>query len=258
MFIAAAIICRFLHETKFPKKRLQSLLSVTRHTTSNGMTKEIDDMYLTILEQALTDNPDNEVLKPLYRPVMGWIILSFERLSIADIAIMVSESVDYIKILLNELQSVIVASEFSVDIFHLSFHDFLINHDRCNHKDFYIDEKQTHGDMFQTCIHILSHSLKKDICGVKKPGILVSEVNPGLIKQHIPQRLRYASCHWANHLQAAVFCPTKATVLHDFLKTHLLHWLETLAWIERIGDAVTAFNTLHALIVSPKQKPLKI
>ncbi|PYH92523.1 WD40 repeat-like protein [Aspergillus ellipticus CBS 707.79] len=250
LFIAAATMCRFLRETRLPESSLRRLLGGANKINGNPMTKEIDNMYQVILSQAITRNIDRGDFIPLYRPIVGSIILSFARLSISDLSLLTKEPSKNIKALLGGLQSVVSISDstdYPLGTFHLSFHDFLIDNERCTDDDLFIDEKQAHGYLFDACLNLLSDHLETDICGLKKPGILTSDmekVEPGLIENHLPRAVKYASCNWVYHLQAAGICPTKGSNVYRFLKEHLLHWLEALALIGKIQDAVTGINTL--------------
>jgi len=70
-----------------------------------------------------------------------------------------------------------------------SFRDFLLNNDRCNDRNFWADEKQAHQTLADSCIRLMSTSLKQDICGLNTPSILATDIESSRVKRSLPLEL---------------------------------------------------------------------
>jgi len=79
---------------------------------------------------------------------------------------------------------------------HPSFRDFLLNKDRCNDLNFWVDERQAHRTLADNCIRLMSNSLKQDVCGQEAHSILVANVKSNRIEQCLPPEVRYACLYW--------------------------------------------------------------
>jgi hypothetical protein len=156
----------------------------------------------------------------------------------------------YIYLILNGLRSFLVVPESDtspIRLFHLSFRDFLVNKERCKDEAMFIDENEAHRQIFGHCLGHLSHSLKKNICGLIHPGTFLAEIERDVVIRHIPHTIRYACQYWALHLKdAKISQPGTTEMTHalEFLRLHLLHWIEALAIIECLNDAVTGIADL--------------
>jgi hypothetical protein len=84
---------------------------------------------------------------------------------------------------------------------HPSFRDFLLNKDRCNDPNFWIDKKQAHRTLVNNCIRLMSTSLKQDICGQGAPGALVADIESSRVERSLPPEVQYACLYWIQHLQ---------------------------------------------------------
>jgi hypothetical protein len=96
----------------------------------------------------------------------------------------------------------------------------------------------------------MTEALKKDICGLKDPGVLVNYISQDLIEACVPPALRYASVYWVQHVEQS---HNLLILLHDidsFLHGHFLHWLEVLALTKRLCDGVKMIGRLGSLFVS--------
>jgi hypothetical protein len=53
---------------------------------------------------------------------------------------------------------------------HPLFCDFLLNKNKYEDSNFWVEEKQAHQILANSCIQLISTSLKKDICSIHFPG----------------------------------------------------------------------------------------
>jgi hypothetical protein len=145
-----------------------------------------------------------------------------------------------IEVTLRPLHSVLDISESNdstIQLFHVSFRDFLLDKDRC-HEKFWIDEKRTHGDLAESCLQVMSNALRRDICGLQLPGTLISEVQESRVRDSLPIDVQYACRYWVQHLQNSSINLRDDDSVHIFLQTHFLHWLEALSLMRAIPKGV--------------------
>lgn len=49
-----------------------------------------------------------------------------------------------------------------------------------------MDEKRAHQTIAGSCIHLLSSSLKQDVCGPEAPGVLVANIKSSQLEKYLP------------------------------------------------------------------------
>jgi hypothetical protein len=75
---------------------------------------------------------------------------------------------------------------------HPSFRDFLLDKNRCRDSNFWVEEKRVHQILADSCIQLMSTSLKKDICSIRSPGWLATDVESSQLEQCLPLEVQYA------------------------------------------------------------------
>jgi hypothetical protein len=131
---------------------------------------------------------------------------------------------------------------------HPSFRDFLLNRNRCNNPNFWVDERQAHRKLANNCIRLMSNSLKRDICRQEAPGVLVADIESSEIEQYLPLEVRYICVYWVQHLQKSGAQLRDNDQVHQFLQLHLLHWLEALGWMGKTSEGILAISSLEVQI----------
>ena len=86
--------------------------------------------------------------------------------------------------------------------------------------------------------------LKKDICNLRHPGTARVEVKAHLIDNFLPPELQYACLYWVKHQKTAIMEPYETKMIMDFLKAHLLHWIEALVLMNRSWEIPGLLKTL--------------
>ena len=100
----------------------------------------------------------------------------------------------------------------------------------------------------------MSRTLRKDICDLRAPGIVIGEVEPGRVVRCLSAPVQYACCYWVNHLlhswgsDAGLISPLDREELQAFFCQAFLHWIEALSLIEKISDGVTMVMELESVI----------
>jgi hypothetical protein len=105
----------------------------------------------------------------------------------------------------------------------------------------------------------MNNSLKYNICDVPE-AMTVSRMettNSCHDVRNVSEALKYSCLHWAVHLAGVQLERPNTNVLAalgDFLKTHLLHWIECLSVLGELGtgiislrNATTAISVSHSL-----------
>ena len=151
-----------------------------------------------------------------------------------------------------------------IQLYHLSFHDFLLSEERCTDGRLQIDEEKAHATLFERCLAVMccNHSsdsedsdhfnhdicpLKKDIYGFGHPGGLATDVDPDQLNERLPPAVQYACRYWVSHWRSSNMFLVYEQQVNSFFRTHLLHWIEALALMGKVGEAVQMMIDLQSL-----------
>ncbi|KAK3305090.1 uncharacterized protein B0T15DRAFT_188479 [Chaetomium strumarium] len=250
LFIFAATVCRFVEDKAWfnPGDQLKKVLQY-QATTFDSELDKLDATYLPILDQLTVGRTDLQRSRILaqFQDVVGPIVLLSQPLSVLSLARLLNIPPTTIHGTLNSLHSVLdIRSEDDapVRLFHLSFRDFLVDPAKRTTNEFWIDEVKYHKTLAEKCIQVMGQHLKRDICGLRVPGILRSEVGQQTINAHLPPEVQYACRYWVHHLKESKHSIEDDGLVHTFLTSHLLHWLEALSLLGRLSDGVLLIRTL--------------
>lgn len=265
LFIYAATACRFLYNSPFPKKRLSEMLKVK--STGHPSTKELDEMYKLVLRQSIArgSDEDTEDLTMLFKQIVGSIIILSDTLSTAALAELLklsSSQKEDVQEMLKHLGSVLNVPDDEtspLQLFHLSFRDFLLNKTRCQDPlldkggctdpQLWVNEEATHSDLFARCLDLMKGHLRKDMCDLQQPGVLASELEYSKVESCLPPAVQYACRYWVAHLQGAKIGLYDGDVVHKFLQKYFLHWLEALSLMRKTSEGVLAITSLESIII---------
>ncbi|KAG9686221.1 WD40 repeat-like protein, partial [Aureobasidium melanogenum] len=234
LFIYAATTCRYILEgLRFARRRLEIILEASSRL--GPAEKHLDRIYTAILRQSVDESYDlweREQLYISFREIVGSIVILFEPLSPTAITVLFGKSDDDVEPALNGLESVLdyrADKQWPVRLLHPSFRDFLLDHERCQDRNFQVNAESTHDLLARQCLDRLL-GLKADMCGLNHPGILQSEISHQYVCQHITPELQYACLYWVRHLEKSAGRSAETKIV-AFLEEHLLHWLEALSLI---------------------------
>lgn len=194
----------------------------------------------------------------LFRRVVGSIVILFNPLSTDALVSLlgaspfgVEHATTEVKEILSHLHSVLdvpMSSANHIRLLHPSFRDFILSEERFGESKLQVDEKHAHRKLADDRIGVMSSSLGQGICGLKLPGSLLSDVTRSHVEQCIHEELQYACLYWIQNLQKSDILLHDEDKAHQFLRLHLLHWLEALAWLERASEAILALIVLEGQI----------
>jgi hypothetical protein len=251
LFIWAATACRFIRDGReFAERRLALILQSDASATAPE--RHLNEIYITVLKNSIGqgyDNFERECILLRFRKVLGSIVILSSPLSASSISKLLHVTMQQVGQTLNHLHAILDIPEDQTCPLRLhrpSFRDFLLNKERCGDSNFQVDERQVHHTLAGSCIQLMSISLKQDICGIKAPGVLVTEVESSQVKKRLPPEVQYACLYWVHHLQKSG--AQLYDQVNDFLQKHLLHWLEALGWMGKTSEGIHAIFSLEAQI----------
>ncbi|KAK6337269.1 hypothetical protein TWF730_002675 [Orbilia blumenaviensis] len=267
LFIYAATLCRFItSNSKHPEQQIQALVDGSLKDGPEGyVSSESEDQispseqqawklqktYLPILERLIDADATGyeiETTTKDFKEIVGTIINLASPLSVPNLGrLLLTEERD-IGFMLRKLHSVLDVPKdrhTPVRTFHLSFHDFLSNPQLKGKNKFWVDKKEAHERITSRCIEIMNEGLKEDICNLKSPGTLQSDVPKHIIDQKLSPELQYACRYWIYHLERSGVDSNYQDKIYGFLKQHLLHWLEAASLL---GDMVTMIDRINILM----------
>jgi hypothetical protein len=273
-FIWAATACRFIHEGGiFAADRLRIILKAdsadnppdgfssdasatddNENSSALAPEQHLDKLYITVLQNSIHKyrRPERKKWRRLLATAMGTIAVLFSPLSTHSLGKLLdlTPTQDIMDQTLNDLHAILDIpndSTHPLRLHHPSFRDFLLNRKRCEDLHFGIDEKEVHHNLTTKCIKLMSRSLKQDICGVNQPGALVTDVETTHVEQCLPPEMQYACLYWTEHLQKSGAWLCDNDQVHQFLKLHLLHWLEALSWMQKFSEGILAIISLESV-----------
>ena len=222
------------------------------------MTEELDQMYTTVLQTSVKGKyteKEQHRINLRFRHIVGSIVVLLNPLAIPEL----------FKLLCNaqlqdqqQLENTLKPMHAVLDIpdkidcriqpLHLSFHDFLLDQNRCLNRQFWVDERHTHYRLASDCLRLLSCSLHENMCGLPSLGTLRSEIAQKDIDNVLSSAVQYACRYWADHVQKGKVELLDDCGVHLFLKQHFLHWLETMSLMGKISEAIIAIINLTAIL----------
>ena len=249
LFVYAVATIRFVDQkNSCPRKQLDRLLQAQGSTVLEGKTKfkanaTLDSLYTSILQEAFgDDDPEND---PKVRSVLGVVVLAANPLSPSSIATLLGLGSGEVFPLLSSIHSLLVFQQdmdYPVRPFHKSFPDFAVDPARCGNQRFRVCPSDHHTELLFGCLETMNRELERNMCGLQD-GVTNSEVVDlkERVKEHVSQTLEYACRSWHKHLIGTIPAHV-APVLHQFLETKFLFWLEALSVLGAAREAVDALE----------------
>ena len=252
LFIWAATACRFIEEdSRLAETRLALLL----HQGGSGTLplppeRKLDEIYTTVLTSSMRGEyteAESQTLHELFRQVVGAIVTMQDTLSVASLAELLQKDVTTLRRTLANLHSVLDVPEADssvIRLLHPSFRDFLLSPSRCSSPQFRIDKRIVHTGVYKHCLEVMSKHLRRDMCNLQYPGARTADLSQNEVARHIPPHVQYACRFWVYHCQRSDVDIVSSCDVETFFCKHFLHWLESLALLGRVSNAV---DMVHAL-----------
>jgi hypothetical protein len=258
LFIYAATTCRFLKgaddDEEIQVLRLKKLIE--GKPDEGTPEARLDEIYRKVLSFPARNLSQEEkaTVYMKYRCILGSIAIAFEPPLMTTLEKLTRKE-GLGKTLMNFRSILEVHTDdlSPLTFYHSSFRDFLLSKERSG-IDFGIDEAVVHRDLFLNCLYIMNNNLDTDICDLKHPGTLSSDVSKDRLDRYMPQYLKYACFYFSRHLMKLSTFESVAGYLGDdgeiyqFLCTKLLGWLEALSLLKEYGRSITIIKELQSLV----------
>jgi hypothetical protein len=250
LLIWAAIACGFVREGLFIKEWLHVLLEGSTITPEHHLNR----IYTTVLQCSIHPDYTRQEVKRLHgmlRDVLGTIVILASPLSASSLSRLPHLTKQNVNETLRDLHAILDIPNDEIRplrLHHPSFRDFLLDIGRCTDSNFWVDEKKAHQTLAESCIRLMSTSLKQDICGLDTPGVLVTDVESSQVNRSLPPELQYACLYWIQHFHQSGAQLRDNDQVHQFLQEHLLHWLEALGWMEKVSEGIYAIASLESIV----------
>jgi hypothetical protein len=214
-------------------------------------------MYMTVLESSLARELNPEEMgwvRERFQQVMGTIVVLFDELSLANLAMLLDQSKEMIASQLGSLHSLLdigmlEEEDRPIRLLHpTSFREFLVDPQRCSNTTFRIDAKEAHRHLFECCLRVMSSCLRQDMCHLRQPGTWVGDVLRSDVNKNIPFAVQYACRYWVRHLEQSGINFQDHHGIAKFFEARFLSWLETLALIGRLADGIGILQFLEATL----------
>jgi hypothetical protein len=253
LFIWAATACRFIEEdSQLAEARLCSLL-YQRGSGTLPPERKLDEIYTTVLANSMRgeyDEVESQMLHEQFRQVVGPIVTMQDPLSVASLAELLGKAVATLRRTLAKLHSVLDvpdADSSVIQLLHPSFRDFLLSPSRCSNPQFHIDQRTVYGEMYKHCLRVMSKHLRRDMCSLQDPGAGIADLSQIEVERHIPPYVQYACRFWVYYCRRSGVNTGSCYDVEVFFRKHFLHWLESLALLSRVSDAVDMVYALESM-----------
>ncbi|KAH8422457.1 uncharacterized protein LDX57_000212 [Aspergillus melleus] len=253
LWIYAATACKFIEGASrnfelYGNRRLDILLKDDSGVKDPTPQHNLDEIYGRILEDSLLSSTIPSEVESVYldfQRTVGAIVVLCQPLSPIALSDLLSVDQRETKGIIDGLGSVIHidGNEHSpIRLAHLSFPEFLTNKQRCLDVNFHISKEEKHTALVTRCLQTLSKTLRQDICLLGDSSTLKENIDTQTVERYLPTHVQYACLYWVEHLLSSnsLSLTLDDGPVHLFLKTHLLHWIESLSIMGRMSEGISA------------------
>jgi hypothetical protein len=250
LFIYAATMCRVLEDHDLdPQQCLDDYFDYKAEES------KLDAIYLPVLNRIGAKYNDNSRRKDQLiqdvKQVVSAIILLESPLSIFSLSKLIDLSTMAIKARLSSLHSVLYVPDdetVPIRLFHLSFRDFLLDHETPGKTAIWTDEKTTHEKLAIRCLEIMGTDLKKNICGLPSPAIhRYPDITAETISRCISIQLQYSCRYWAHHLMRSQDLTAQLKFAQYFLEKKFLYWVEAMSILGLLSEVTEILRKLQSI-----------
>ncbi|CUA71478.1 Cytoplasmic dynein 2 heavy chain 1 [Rhizoctonia solani] len=238
LFIYAATVIRYVGRDNFkgnPRARLQTILN-SSSKQSKAQTKDIDELYRTILESAMNNEELETTEQEDIKLILNTVVCAKTPLTVDALnGLLDLGDVERVKAALRPLWSVlhVMGQDMTVSTLHASFSDYLIDSSRSGNSEWHCNDTAHHHILTQRCFECIRDTRPHfNICRLESSYLKDDEVEDFdlRVQKYIPEKLRYACQYWSAHLVASSSGDALVLLLllEDLLAKRLLLWIEVL------------------------------
>lgn len=248
LFIWASTACRFIEEeTQRPEDRISIL--VDRNESLVNLRPSLDQIYDTVLQNFM---PKHESDLHSLRNALGYIVVLRTALSIEALAALLTLSSEELRMTLAGLQPIIRLSDHPstpICLHHPTFREFLLEKSRCSVPDLWIDEKEIHGALADSCVDHMSLMLPKYLETFELAQKLPNE---SMSRHRVPQvspSLRYACLYWIEHYRQSRTQLCDGDHVHRFFQNHSNEWVQVMVLMQKGSEIGALVRMYHSLLI---------
>ncbi|THU79671.1 hypothetical protein K435DRAFT_810519 [Dendrothele bispora CBS 962.96] len=249
LFIYAATAVRYISDSGYSYKSRLQILSTQVSVSETRFGSSLDDLYGGILKEACKSLDKREI--SCMRDLVSIVVFLQNPLSLKAITSLSNiNSREYLSRLASVIHIPITNySDTMVTPFHASFPDFLIDITRCSPQRCpsfgALVPSEGHEMLALRCLQLMNTELKYNICDVPKEWTIScrGRTNKLYETKKISAALGYSCVYWASHLSKVQELGNDlVNALDDFLKKHLLHWMECLSLLNKLETGVKSLT----------------
>jgi hypothetical protein len=193
---------------------------------------ELYDHMMTRIEKGSKDN------RQRCKNVLVATVLALQLLSLSELEVLAGLPLGSSRTIVKKCGSFLTTKGGKVSLIHQSAKDYLENH-QSRLQGWAI---QGHTDIIKRSIGAMSTLYDLRRCGFES-----KDVTP--LEQDSLAPIQYSCIFWLDHLRDAIKeSPENSNQLcdlgFDFLKVHLLHWLESLSLLHKLSDGIISVRKL--------------
>ena len=253
LFIFAATAANFVEDPNDsnPIQQLKTVLSATYiASTETSPHRHLDMLYLTVLREAFPKISAAHRVR--LGNVLGAIVLVFDPLEPESLEALLGLEERTVRLTLHRLHSIASVPDAGggpVRLIHPSFHDFLVDGDRCDDGNFVVNGRDRHTWLAERCLRVLQ-TLSADMCKIGDASVYNQEVSDlaARIATLIPAHVQYACRHWASHLSSGDVHDGMLDLLLKFCLEQLLNWLGVMSLLGELDSTITALQSARRMV----------
>ncbi|RXW22458.1 hypothetical protein EST38_g3395 [Candolleomyces aberdarensis] len=249
LFIFASTAAKAILDQKHlnPKRQLDAILSIRP-------TNAITSLYMQVLNGA-KPLEDCDSWLDSFKTAIGALVALQYPLPIEALADLLGIESDELNSILANLHAVLAPINDGPNptyrIHHKSFADFVTNAGQS--QEYFVKEQDYHMHLAKCCLQIMKQQLHFNICQISPADQYKELANlPNLNREKLTHDLEYAVCNWAIHLNKgnpkSLDKDGIKQLLQEFASIHLMHWLETLAYLGKLDTAHSSMKTALAVL----------
>ncbi|SCO78478.1 related to vegetatible incompatibility protein HET-E-1 [Fusarium oxysporum] len=241
-FLWVALVCQELADPKVRKRHMRDKLK--------SYPRGLDPLYERMMKHIVNSNDAD-----LCKEILAIASVIYRPITLKELKVLVKSLEDFDQDDLEEIigccGSFLTLREGVVYFVHQSAKNFLLG--KTSDQILPSGAADQHYAIFSRSLEALSKSLRRDIYNLCTPGFPIEQVSTP-----VPDPLastRYSCIYWVYHLHDSE--PAAKTrdkdlqdggVVHDFLQTKYLYWLEAISLLRSMSEGVMAMQKLRGLV----------
>jgi len=185
------------------------------------------------------------------RNVLAATVLAYRPLSLSELAVLAGlPSKTNPQVIVTKCGSFLTIAGDTVSLIHQSAGDYLRENYTTKLQSAGI--AQSHIDVTERSLKIMSETLRRDIYDLRHPGVSIDQAT-----KPSPDPLalvRYSCVYWVDHLVEFSKCRGDGNnipdeeIVHTFFRKKYLHWLEALSLLRSLSAGVLSMEKLEGLL----------